>query len=140
MTVVEGNSTGLRVYKVVKESNLLSIVSKGWLTLQDCGTEQWKIGLRENLSDAIERESKCGGLVSKDTHIVLEIVFSPVGIAYYTTQCQGSIYDFQPTLRKMSYRRDTTDWKVWHFQGELPLEAHDEQGNLLVTSRIMEIV
>lgn len=79
------------------------------------------------------------GICSKDTHVVLEIRFSSLGVAHYTTLCQGPDYGFRSTLQKMSYR-GATDWKVWHFHADLPLEAYDEQGNLLVTSSLKEII
>ena len=78
-------------------------------------------------------------LDQEDTHVVLEITFTPLGLAHYAKICQGYDYGFQPMLQKRTYP-DATDWKVWHFHGDLPLQASDEQGNVLITSRLMEIV
>ena len=133
-TVVQGVSADLCLYKVIAVSDIPSILKKGCIYL-----EEWKIGLRENPTDALERECKIGESVSKDTHVVLEIRFSSLGVAHYTTLCQGPDYGFRSTLQKMSYR-GATDWKVWHFHADLPLEAYDEQGNLLVTSSLKEII
>ena len=138
-TVVQGVSADLLLYKVIAVSDIPSIQAPGCICLAEAGANQWKVGLRENLADAIERESKIGGSVSKHTHLVLEIRFSSLGVAHYTTLCKGADYGFQTTLQKMSYRGDT-DFKVWHFHADLPLQAYDEQGNLLVTSRLMEII
>ena len=133
-TVVQGVSADLCLYKVIAVSDIPSILKKGCIYL-----EEWKIGLRENPTDALERECEIGESVSKDTHVVLEIRFSSLGVAHYTTLCQGPDYGFRSTLQKMSYR-GATDWKVWHFHADLPLEAYDEQGNLLVTSSLKEII
>ena len=135
-TVVQGVSADLCLYKVIAVSDIPSILKKGCIYLEEW---KWKIGLRENPTDALERECKIGGSVSKDTHVVLEIRFSSLGVAHYTTLCQGPDYGFRSTLQKMSYR-GATDWKVWHFHADLPLEAYDEQGNLLVTSSLKEII
>ena len=42
-------------------------------------------------------------------------------------------------LEKVTYH-DPKDWKVWHFHGDLPLQASDEQGNGLITTTVMEII
>ena len=133
-TVVQGVSADLCLYKVIAVSDIPSILKKGCIYL-----EEWKIGLRENPTDALERECKIWGPVCKDTHVVIEIHISSLGVAHYTTLCQGPDYGFRSTLQKMSYR-GATDWKVWHFHADLPLEAYDEQGNLLVTSSLKEII
>ena len=95
--------------------------------------------MRKYLAHAVERAMKISGSFNKDTHVVLEITFSPLGLAHYTNIVLGPEYRFQPMLQKMSYRPDGIDWNVWHFYGDLPLQASDEQGNVLITSRIMEI-
>ena len=75
--------------------------------LAESGPDQWKIGLRETPADAVDRESRIHGSVSKDTHMIVEICFASLGVAYYTTLCQGSDYSFKSTLQKKSYT-DTT--------------------------------
>ena len=136
-TVVKSASAGLRFYRIVAKEAMNHMLEDGRLRLQDDGPGQWNIALRENLTDAIHRGMQSGA--SKQTHVVLEIQFSALGVAHYTTLCQGPSYDHQPTLQKMAYRSDV-DWKVWHFHGDLPVEAEDEQGNLLVTCRTFEII
>ena len=138
ITVVPGSPEGLRLYKVEAVTEMTHIVPDGTLRLQGTGPEQWKIGLRETLVDAVERTTKISGPISKDTHVVLEITFTPLGLAHYAKIYQGCDYGFQPMLQKKTYR-DATDWKAWHFHGDLPLQASDEQGNVLITSRLMEI-
>ena len=91
-TVVQGVSADLCLYKVIAVSDIPSILKKGCIYLEEW---KWKIGLRENPTDALERECKIGESVSKDTHVVLEIRFSSLGVAHYTTLCQGPDYDFR---------------------------------------------
>ncbi len=86
-TVVQGVSADLCLYKVIAVSDFPSIMKKGCIYL-----EERKIGLRENPTDALERECKIGESVSKDTHVVLEIRFSSLGVAHYTTLCQGHMW------------------------------------------------
>ena len=125
-------------YKVVAVTEFPTFFPHGILRLQETGAEQWQIGLCEYLVDAVERARKIYGLITKETHVVLEITFSPLGLAHYTKICLGPNYCFQPLLHKKSYR-DDTDWKVWHFHGDLPLQASDAQDNVLITTRLMEI-
>ena len=136
-TVVQSAPAGLRVYRVVALDAIQHMFQDGGLRLQGHGPGQWSIALREKLSDALDRGIYTGA--TKQTHVVLDIQFSPLGVAHYTTLCQGPSYSYQPTLQKMTYRGDK-DWKVWHFHGDLPLQAEDEQGNSLVTSGILEIM
>ena len=126
-------------YKVLAMTELPNIEAHGTLPLQTTGSEQWKIGLRESLDDAVVREAQISGSVSKHTHLVLEITFTPLGLAHYAQICKGPDYSFQPVLQKMMYR-GPQDWKVWHFHGDLPLQAQDEEGNVLIRSRLMEIL
>jgi hypothetical protein len=137
-TVVQGSPAALCLYKVVAVTEMSDIEPDGTLRLQGTGSEQWKIGLRENLADAVERTTRTSGPINKDTHVVLEITFSPLGLSHYAKICKGPDYRFQPMLQKITYR-DATDWKAWHFHGDLPMQASDDQGNVLITTRVMEI-
>jgi hypothetical protein len=111
-----------------------------------CGVGQWKadqawhIGLRERVVDAVDRAIKVEGRdnVSKETHMILRVTFSALGVAHFGTKCQDSSFQFRPKLYKMSYH-DTNDWGVWHLLCDLPLSLNDEQGNTLVSSEYMEI-
>jgi len=137
--VVQDVSKGLRVFKVLPFTEVENLYSEGRLCRKGGGPDKWKIGLRENLADAIWREDKIAPPVSKESHAVLEIFFSPLGVAHYATLCQGPDYQFQSMLQKKPCIGDK-DWKIWHFNGDLALHACDDHGNLLVTSRLYEIV
>ena len=111
-----------------------------------CGVGQWKadqawhIGLRERVVDAVDRAIKVEGRdnVSKETHLILRVTFSALGVAYFGTKCQDSSFQFRPKLYKMTFH-DNKDWGVWHLLCDLPLSLNDEQGNTLVSSEYMEI-
>ena len=111
-----------------------------------CGVGQWKadqawhIGLRERVVDAVDRAIKVEGRdnVSKETHMILRVTFSALGVAHFGTKCQDSSLQFRQKLYKKSYY-DNIDWGVWHLLGDLPLSLNDEQGNTLVSSEYLEI-
>ena len=111
-----------------------------------CGVGQWKadqawhIGLRERVVDAVDRAIKVEGRdnVSKETHMILRVTFSALGVAHFGTKCQDSSFQFRPKLYKMTFH-DNKDWGVWHLLEDLPLSMIDEQGNTLVSSEYMEI-
>ena len=126
-----GQPRDLVVYKVVPLSETERIQRQGYIRRTGGGPDQRKVGLRETIEYAIQREIRVGGSFAKDTHVVVEIRFSPLGVAYYTTLCQGPNY--ASMLEKKTYHQ-ATDWLVWHFHEDLPLSAYDEEGNMLVTS------
>jgi hypothetical protein len=97
------------------------------------------IGLRQRLEDAIDRAVKVDGACDKSSHAVLEVTFTPLGLAHYTTTFANKENYYKPILNKVQYW-DEQDWQVWHFLQELPLEAKDEQGNVLITTQWREII
>ena len=132
-TAVQGSPAGLCLYTVAAATEMNGILADGALHLQGTGTEQCNFGLRENLADAGEGTTGISGHISKDAHGVLEITFSPLGLAVYAKICQGRDYDLQPMLFEKIYRL-ATDWKVWPFHGDLLSQACNEQGSVLITS------
>ena len=71
--------------------------------------------------------------VCRDTHCLLRVRFTPLGVAHYAVRCQGQEYKFCPTLFKKTYRGDT-DWGVWHFLEDLPLNAYSSDGRPMIES------
>ena len=132
------------LYKMVRKNELVVMFEQGFIRMnQDSHADWWKVGLRENYMEALEREQKIAqkedrGPVNKETHFILKITFTALGVAYYTRLCKGVDYQFQPTLVKKPYKEDT-DWKVWHFCDDLPMHATDANGNEYVTCTVMEI-
>ena len=139
-TLVQGHPTPLITHKIIAITALEEKINpRGILTLQDEGSEKWKIGLREDLWDAIDRARRVSKIpIRKDTHVVFVIQFTPLGVAHYSKTYQGPDYRFQPFLQKKEYPGGR-DWKVWHFHGDLPLQALDQQGNVLITTALQEI-
>ena len=99
-------------------------------------------GLRETALDALERAKMYDkGQVTKHTYVMLNICFSPAGIAYYSAQENaGQAQNFAPVLSKTIYHNGSTDWKVWHFLTDLPLWLEAGDGTLLIHSEWKEIV
>ena len=134
----------LVLYKMEAIDDYPAIVEQAFITMKSASkADWWKVGLREDPKQALVREMKIAaeeerGPVSKQTHLLCKVTFSALGVAYYTMLCKGSGYQFQPTLVKKPYDGDK-DWKVWHFHDNLPLEAKDVNGNVLVTTEFQEI-
>ena len=88
----------------------------------------WKnlLGLREEYSAALERAQYVEGEanVSKHTHVLLQIVFTPQAVAHYTLTYAGVEFNFAPMLIKQVYTSgEKKDWKAWHFHDDLPLRS-----------------
>ena len=82
------------------------------------------LGLREEYSAALQRAECVEGKanVSKDTHVLLQLVFKPQAVAHYTLACAGVEFNFAPMLIKQVYTGgEQKDWKVWYFHDNLPL-------------------
>ena len=135
----------LRLYKMETQEDYPGIVAQGFIKMKaDSPADSWKVGLREDPKEAVEREQKIAdkegrGPVSKHTHFLCEVTFTALGVAYYTMLYKGQDYQFQPTLVKKPYDNDEVDWKVWHFHDNLPVSAYDEDGNVLVTTEFKHI-
>ena len=99
---------------------------------------KWKTytGLRETPLEALQRaQLHDKGEVTKHTYVMLNICFTPAGLAHYTLENAGQVHNFAPVLSKMIYRKkESTDWKVWHFLADLPLWLEADDGTLLVHS------
>ena len=98
-TTVQGSPSDLRFYKVEEISIAEHDFANGILLRR----LEKKIGLRENLEDAVDRTRMTERHFDKAKHLVLEITFTPMGVAYYTMTCQGPHNKFQPMLVKQSY-------------------------------------
>ena len=137
----------LVLYKMVLKEDYDVIIEQGFLKLnQQSNADWWKIGLREEKDEAVAREVKVykkegRGPVNKDTHLICEITFTALGFAYYGMQATGHDYLFQPMLAKQKYpAHEEKDYKVWYFHGDLPLDAKDTAGNVLVQTVWNEIL
>ena len=73
--------------------------------------------------------------LSSHTDALLRICFTAAGLAEYATTVTTAQGNFKPKLYKNVYNDSATDWKVWHFVGELPLSENDQHGQPLVATR-----
>ena len=112
-TIVKGMPACLHLYKAIAASEIRLVLSRGCIPRAEYGYDQRQISLGENLNDALDLETELGESVSKDTHVVLEIRLSSLGVAYYTMLSPGGDYGFRSTLEKMSDA-------LWHFHADLP--------------------
>ena len=55
------------------------------------------------------------------------------------TTCACVEHAFAPVLTKVIYYNDETDWKVWHFLGDLPLAHVAPDGQMYLTTEWMRI-
>ena len=137
----------LVLYKMVLKEDYAAIQEQGKLKLNPQSyADWWKIGLREDKDEALAREIKVyekedRGPVNKETHLICEITFTALGFAHYGMKATGHDYSFQPMLAKQKYPvYEEKDYKVWYFHGDLPLDAEDTAGNVLVRTVWHEIL
>ena len=108
-------------------------LAKGVLPRSEGGYKNL-LGLREESSEALQRAECVEGKanVSKDTHVLLQLVFTPKAVARYTLACAGVEFSFAPVLIKQVYPKDyKKDWKVWHFHADLSLDSDEIQVEVL---------
>ena len=125
---------GLILYKAVLQADVPEFKRNGILPLKRTGPDAGRIGLRESPEAALERASLYHDRVGKDTHCLLQVRFTPLGVGHFAVLCQGQEHAFCPTLFKKTYR-DDTDWGVWHFLEDLPLNAYSSDGRLMIESQ-----
>ena len=103
-------------------------LAKGVLPRSEGGYRKL-LGLREDYEAAVQRATRVEGegAVSKATHLLLQLVFTPKAVARYTLACAGVEFSFAPVLIKQVYPKDPKDWKVWHFHADLSLESDEIQ-------------
>ena len=110
----------LILYLAVHKDDVDCIKARGQVPLRYTSPKKSTIGLREKMEDVVERYSFAFGPTPTEQLAVLRVVFTPLGIAHYTTDNCGPLHDFQCRLSKKIWR-DGVDYGVWHFIGALPL-------------------
>ena len=76
------------------------------------------VALRECHEDVMER-SKIIGVQRTPTRMA-HVKFTCDGLAHYCTEPAGVDTQFATRFHKKTYK-GPTDWKTWHFIGDLPL-------------------
>ena len=126
----------LTLHVVVAKHEVESCVSQQLLR-RDAG---WMyVGLRKRVEDAVDRAVRTQESVSKETHVLLSVTFTFLGIAHFATLSTSAETQHQPMLHKVAYR-GPYDWGVWHFLGDLPLKLANDRGDVLIDSEWQEFV
>ena len=89
MTRFPEATQSLSLYKCLLKTDVDRIMLLGVLRAKQQGPDQGYIGLRETPRGSMERAALFHDHVDKLTHCILQLEFSPHGIAHFTTQCQG---------------------------------------------------
>ena len=116
-------SDHLTLWFCMNRDRAVQCLAKGVLPRSEGGYKNL-LGLREESSGALQRAECVEGRanVSKDTHVLLQLVFTPKAVAHYTLACAGVEFNFAPMLIKQVYTgAEKKDWKVWYFHADLPL-------------------
>ena len=132
----------LHLYIFVQKCQIPDIMQKDMLEIPP---GWWHIGLRATIEEAQIRADQVETSVSKDTHCVLQVTFSPLGVAHFVTTFGDASYKFQPILSKVWNRPTGVDQVVfdkgaWHFNQHLPLSMFDEDDNPLISTEFKFIV
>ena len=93
------------------------------------------IGLRTTPDDAMTRAQQVSWTpVDKNNHVILQVNFTEAGYFHYAT-ISAAEHNFKPILSKMVYDKDNdTDWNVWHFNTDLPLESGSLNGDVWIST------
>ena len=130
----------LTVWTAVAKEDRATCVAMNKVPMRYANSGGNYIGLRERREDAVERARFYSTVpVTQETHILLKTKFSAAGVAHFMTQSSGAQHAYAPMLFKMVYKESEYDWKVWHFQDDLPLESVTNAGLPLVTSEWEEL-
>ena len=127
----------LKLYSCVQRSQMNECIAKNVLEIPK---DWWHIGLRKTPDEAVVRAGQVGEQVDKDTHAILQVTFSPLGVAHFTQTCMDKSYHFAPVLHKKCKPYDRSDKGAWHFNRNLPLSMTDDDGNPLIWTEFMEIL
>ena len=150
-TVLTEKDSSLTFFSVVPEADIDEHESTGCKRIKkQKGPDAWKVGLRagpNGLHEAIARGKTVYGEFDKERYVVLEIKFTAPAVAYYSTLLTGADYNYVPMLQKQVYppeyddagRPIWVDWGVWHFHGDLPLNAVDHLGYPLITTKFHNV-
>ena len=131
---------GLQVFVAVPAADYAACCFAGEVPRRCVGGHAY-IGLRERAEDALERACHWTDKpVNKDTHLLLRVHFTAHGVAHYCTGTSSAEHSFSPVLTKKLFWKDPTDWKVWHFHGDLPLGLSGPGDIAYVTTEWMQIM
>ena len=120
LAVASGPSAPLILFAAAHKDDVATCKHSGMLPRRLQGSNAY-VGFREEAADALERASMISSTpVSKDTHALLKVWVSAEALVRLTVTPAGVENRFAPMLHKRTYAGDT-DWKVWHYCGDFPL-------------------
>ena len=100
----------------------------------------WYIGFRETKDEAVLRAQQVGVLLEHGPYVMIEVEFSPLGVACFATMCEDGTHYFAPVLHKIFQNGSPfRDRGAWHFTRDVPLHGFDPDGNKLLQTTIYDI-
>ena len=132
----DGSAQPLVLYACVRKELRDDLLARMVLSKEE---GWWYIGLRQEAQEALDRAGQVEEEVGKESHIMLEITFSPLGVAYFGTT-YADWYQYMPILHKVYKPWATYDKGVWHYLDHLPLWLTDAMGNVLIATEMKEII
>ena len=128
----------LVLYTILERNHVDDVNAKNHLEIPE---NRWHIGLRETPDEALWRAQQVGAKPNKDTHVILKVTFTPLGVAHFCITCEDISYNYRPILTKhCSWYPSRTDKGAWHLIRDLSLSMSDDSGNQLVITEWQEIV
>ena len=133
---------GLDFYVAVFGDDRAIVDSTGVVKARQVSGSKNYIGLRESPEDALERGKQVyKGVEGVERQmLVLRVASSNAGLGHFTKKCAGPDHAFVSVLHKCVYPNDPHDWKVWHFEEDLPLSLQTPEGVTLISSEWQEHV
>ena len=125
------------LYLVVEQRFRAAFERDGVIPMSIVNPGGYYIGLRECPIEAFIRAKRLyvQGTMSRESHILLKIHFSPAAVLHYISKSAGPDYAFASVLHKRTYSGDKdVDWKVWYFLEDLPLHGDDPLSLSVLTS------
>jgi hypothetical protein len=130
------------LYLVVERSLQAYFEHDGCISRSIISPDLPYIDLRECYIDAFNQAKESYGdrKMSRDSHMLVRVYFSPGAILHYISEASGPEHDYASVLHKKIYYGDQDyDRKEWHFLGDLPLRSHDPFWTSKVTTEWCEL-
>ena len=114
------------LYLVVHQDDFAGFQRTGSVQVRMVTPRHDYIGLRESLEEAMKRyRLTFGDKVPTSELAVVRVEFTQAGFAHFGSDICEASHFFCPRLSKKIYNDSTTDWGVWHFIGDLPLNRQE---------------
>ena len=134
--ISSGAPEPLVLHKLVSSALVQKCIDDNLLAKQSW---EWHIGLRQTAEVAVSRAFLFEDHISKDSHVMLRVTFTPLGVALFASTFTDGTNNFRPILSKKVVS-DDKDWGVWHFLQDLPLSLSTPDGEPLISSEWLEIL